>query len=234
MNKSNLQYLIAVLVLALVITAIGSAQTPPPKERVEAVKASFQQSQALLRKYEWIETQVVSVKGEEKSSKQSRCYYGADGKLQKVEENATQAKTPGGLRGKIAKNKKEEMTEYMQQAVATIKQYLPPDPALIQQSYQSGHAAIYPTQPGKAASISFGSYLKPNDNIILEFDTANNRIAGVQIQTYIETPEDSVSLNAFYSTFPDGTIYPEKIVLNAPAKEIQVSIQNSGYRIVSK
>jgi hypothetical protein len=142
-------------------------------------------------------------------------------------------KNPCGLRRKIAANKKEEFTEYMQQAVATIKQYVPPDPSLIQKSYQSGHAAIYPVQPGKAASISFGSYLKPNDSIMLSFDLANNRITGVQIQTYIDSPEDSVSLNVFYSTFPDGTIYPDKTVLNATAKQIQVSIQNSGYRMVS-
>lgn len=232
MNKSNWQYLIIVLVIIPLFSSIGMAQAPQSKERVEAIKTSFQQSQAVLRKYEWIETQVVTYKGEEKSSKQSRCYYGVDGKLQKVEENATQGKTPGGLRGKIAKNKKEEMTEYMQQAVATIKQYVPPDPALIQKSFQSGYAAFYPTQPGKATTISFGSYLKPNDNLMLEIDTANNRILGVTIQTYIESPKDAVSMNVSYSTFPDGTIYPSQTVLNAPAKQIQVKIQNSGYRLV--
>ena len=232
MNQSCWFYLITILVINLLFSPIGNAQTQPPKERVDAIKSSFQQSQATLRKYEWIETQVVSLKGEEKSKKQSRCYYGVDGQLQKVEENATQGKTPRGIRGKIAKSKKEELTGYMQQAVATIKQYVPPDPALIQKSFQGGHAAIYPIQPGKAASISFGSYLKPNDSIMMAFDTANNRITGVQIQTYIESPKDSVSLNVFYSTFPDGTIYPDKTILNAPAKQIQVSIQNSGYRKV--
>jgi hypothetical protein len=57
---------------------------------VDAIKSSLQQSQATLQKYEWIETQVVSLKGDAKSQKQSRCYYGVDGQLQKVEENATQ------------------------------------------------------------------------------------------------------------------------------------------------
>ncbi|MCI0617202.1 hypothetical protein L0244_29850, partial [bacterium] len=148
MSKSGNQY-IFVLIISLLFSPILTGQTQqPPKERVEEIKTSFQKSQAVLRKYEWIETMVVNVKGEDKSSKQSRCYYGAEGKVQKVEISATQGKTPGGLRGKIAKNKKEEMTEYMQQAVETIKQYVPPDSALIQKSFQGGHAAIYPTQPG--------------------------------------------------------------------------------------
>ncbi len=233
MTKSNLKYLLFTLAVTLLFNSIATAQTPPPKERVEAIKSSFQQSQAVLRKYEWIETVKVSYKGEEKSNKQSRCYYGAEGKVQKVEVSATpEAKSPRGLRGKIAENKKEEMTDYMKQAVETIKQYVPPDSSLIQKSYQSGHAAIYPTQPGKATSISFGSYLKPNDTLMFEIDTANNTIKGVQIQTYIEDPKDSVSLNVFFSKFPDGTIYPSQTILNAPAKQIQVNIQNSGYRIV--
>ena len=232
MSKENWQYLPAFLIVTWMFSPLVLAQTPPPKERVEAIKTSFQQSQATLRTYEWIETMSVSYKGEEKSNKQSRCYYGAEGKIQKVEINATEGKTPGGLRGKVAKNKKEEMTEYMQQAVETIKQYVPPDSALIQKSYQGGHAAIYPTQPGKATTISFGSYLKPNDSLMLGIDTANNKIMSVQIQTYIENPKDSVSLNVFYSSFPDGTIYPSETVLQAPAKEIKVTIKNSGYRKV--
>ena len=232
MTKSKLKYLLLILAVTILFGSIATAQTPPPKERVEAIKTSFQQSQAVLRKYEWIETMSVSYKGEEKSNKQSRCYYGAEGKIQKVEVSATEGKTPGGIRGKIAKNKKEEMTDYMQQAVETIKQYVPPDSSLIQKSYQSGHAAIYPTQPGKATTISFGSYLKPNDTLMFEIDTANNTIKAVQIQTYIEDPKDSVSLNVFFSKFPDGTIYPSQTILNAPAKQIKVSIQNSGYRIV--
>jgi hypothetical protein len=50
---------------------------------VGALKATLAASQATLRQYEWIETTVVSLKGEEKSRKQQRCYYGADGTLQK-------------------------------------------------------------------------------------------------------------------------------------------------------
>jgi len=218
--------------VALLFCSIATGQTPAPKERVEAIKSSFQQSQALLRKYEWIETQVVSYKGEEKSRKQSRCYYGVDGQLQKVEENVTKADTPGGLRGRAAKNKKEDITDYLQQAVATIKQYVPPDPALIQKSFESGHSAIFPNPQTKATAISFSSYLKPNDNLLFQIDMANNRISGVQIQTYIESPEDAVTLNVSYSTFPDGTIYPAQTTLNAPAKNVTVTIQNTGYRMV--
>ena len=57
---------------------------PAPEERVAAIKQSLQESMAALRQYEWVETTIVSLKGEEKSRAQKRCYYGADGKIQKI------------------------------------------------------------------------------------------------------------------------------------------------------
>ena len=50
----------------------AAAQTAP-QERVAAIKQSFQESMAALRQYEWVETTIVSVKGEEKSRTQQRC-----------------------------------------------------------------------------------------------------------------------------------------------------------------
>src|SRR5688572_18570697 len=75
-----------------------AAQGPSPDERVAALKQSLQESQGRIRQYEWIETTVISLKGEEKARTQKRCYYGADGKLEKVPigEPAAPAEAAGG------------------------------------------------------------------------------------------------------------------------------------------
>ena len=66
-----------------------------------SLKASLAANQAALKKYEWIETTVVSLKGEEKSRKQNRCYYGADGGVTKVPVTAPPPEQKKrGLRGK--------------------------------------------------------------------------------------------------------------------------------------
>lgn len=77
----------------LVGAGVALAQELTTEERVAAFKQSLQESQAKIRQYEWIETTVVSLKGEEKSRSQNRCYYGADGIVQKVaiEQEAGQA-----------------------------------------------------------------------------------------------------------------------------------------------
>jgi len=48
---------------------------PSPQERVAALKQSMQESQTELRQYEWIETTIISLKGEEKARTQKRCSH---------------------------------------------------------------------------------------------------------------------------------------------------------------
>src|SRR6186997_283433 len=67
------------------IAAQGKGQTPPsPDQLVATLKQNLAEGQKKLRQYEWVETTVISLKGEEKARKQQRAYYGADGKLTKV------------------------------------------------------------------------------------------------------------------------------------------------------
>src|SRR5262245_47607837 len=128
-SRDALSTVLAILSLALPVFA----QQPSAAERAAMLKATLAASQVVLRQYEWIETTVVSLKDEEKSRKQERCFYGADGKVTKVllTQPAPEAKKRG-LRGRIAEAKKEELTDYMKEAVALARQYVPPDHNRIQ------------------------------------------------------------------------------------------------------
>jgi len=135
----------------------GAAKPAGEQDHVAALKQSLQAGTAALRQYEWIETTVISLKGEAKGKKQNRCYYGADGKLEKVPvggEPEAEAKSPRGLRGKMVENKKEEISESAQEAVALVKQYVPPDPAKIQAAKDQGRLSLTPPTPpvGRASS----------------------------------------------------------------------------------
>ncbi|MGO9934393.1 MAG: hypothetical protein ACLPV8_21615 [Steroidobacteraceae bacterium] len=215
---------------------VAAAQAPQPsvQERVAGLKATFAASQAALRQYEWIETTVVSVNGEEKSNKQQRCYYGADGALQKVLIDASPppASKPG-LRGRIIANKRAELTEYMQNAVSLVKSYLPPDPSLLQAAKDAGKVSIQVLEPGKRAQVNFHDYQKPGDNLAIVIDIANNIVSGIGVSTYLDSPSDVVTLSATMGQLNDGTIYTANTTLNAAAKNLTVTVQNSGYRKTS-
>jgi hypothetical protein len=226
------------MLAAVFIAGVGTAaaQAPPPSlpERVAGLKATFAASQVALRQYEWIETTVVSVNGEEKSNKQQRCYYGADGALQKVLIDASPPPaTKPGLRGRIIANKTAELTAYMQNAVSLVKSYVPPDPAKIQAEKDAGKVSIQVLDPGKRAQINFADYQKPGDNLAIAINIANNIVSGLGVSTYLDSPTDVVTLSADMGQLNDGTIYTSSITLNAAAKNLTVTVRNSGYRKAS-
>jgi hypothetical protein len=63
----------------------------------------------------------------------------------------------------------------------------------------------------------------------LGFDTAAKKIATINVNTYMDKPDDAVTLAVQMSSLPDGTNYAQQTVLNATAKQIQVTTTNSNY-----
>ncbi len=211
--------------------ATAAAPTPAPKERIAAVKKSFAESQARLRSYEWIETTVTSLKDEEKARTENRCYYGADGKIQKVPVIAPPEEKPArGIRGRIKEKKKEELADYMESAAALVHKYLPPDHAKLQKCADAGNASINILEPGKRAKLEFRDYLQPGDKLSVEIDMTNNTILGVGVSSALGEDKDPVTLEVKFDKFDDGTIYTSETKLEAKAKHVKVNVQNSGYR----
>ena len=225
------------VVLAQANPAQDPAQTPAPaptaKERVAALKASLAESQKALRSYEWIETTTVFMKGEEKAGTVKRCYWGADGKVQKVDiAPQPEPEKKRGIKGKIAQKKKAELTDYMKQAVELVKSYVPPDRDLIQKAQDAGNVSIHILEPNKRVQIEFKNYQVPGDSLKVEITLADNRLAGVSLATFLadKSSKDPVTMEVRMGTLEDGTTYSEETVLQAEAKKMKVVVTNSGYR----
>ena len=223
--------IVAAVFLSASIVAAQAPSAQQGSDRVAAIKQWLAQSKAQLKNYQWIETTVVSVKGEEKSNKVTSCFYDVTGALQKVPMSSSPeaAKKPG-IRGAIAKNKKEEMTDYMKQAVELVKSYVPPLPEKLEAAKAAGKMSVDFLPGGKNVRLNFDDYKLPGDNLSVSMDPATNRPLGFGVATYIDNPKDAVSLTVTVGTLPDGTGYAEKTTVDAKAKELQVTVTNSGYR----
>jgi hypothetical protein len=221
------------ILIAALLACSCAVHAQENKERVAAVKASLTASQALLKKYEWIETTTVSVKGEEKSRTINRCYYGDDGKLQKVPVVAPPPKEkPRGIRGKIVEQKKEELTEYMHEAVALVKSYFPPEPARIHVVQEAGKLTIQPLPGGAVVRLTLGDYLKARDSLALDIDAKRNQLRAARVASYIASDKEAVTMMADFATLQDAIVYPARITLNAEGKKLSVVVENSGHRKV--
>ncbi len=218
----------------LAVTAIVAQQPAAPAagtDHVAAIKQSLQQSAAALRQYQWVETTTVSMKGEQKSQTQANCYWGADGVLQKTPVTAPPPeKKKRGLRGKAAENKKEEISDATTEATALVKQYVPPDPALIQAAKDTGRLTLTPPDPTGKVVVVIKDYRKPGDSLTIVLNVATSSLASLAVATYTDSAKDAVKLNVTFGTLADGTVYQPAIQLDVASQSLGIAIQNTGYK----
>src|SRR5215472_5654130 len=114
------------------------------QQRIAAIRQSIAHNQQQLRQYSWTETVEMVLKGETKKREQNDCSYGPDGKVVKNPIGTPAPPAKKGLKGKIAKNKIEDLKEYMDRVGSLMRRYVPPDPQAMQAAFQSGKASLTP------------------------------------------------------------------------------------------
>jgi len=231
-NKRTL--LITTAMLAAIVPAIAQTGAGPGAElqqKVAAVKQSVAENQQKLHQYQWKETTQLTLKGDAKPPSQAACQYGPDGKVQKTPLGPPPAPPSGGrMKRKVIANKKEEMKDYMGQVKVLLGKYVPPDPQIMQQAFQSGKVSLNPNASSGVAQIVFKDYGLAGDQMTISFDTAAKKISSVKVNTYLDEPKDVVTLAVQFASLPDSTNYVQQTVLDATAKKLVVTTTNSDYK----
>jgi hypothetical protein len=220
----------ALAVLALVLAAGGPAEAQDLQEKVAAAKQSAAQNQQALRSYTWLEKTELSLKGEVKNTTVNSCRYGPDGKVQKtqVSEPPPPQEKKRGLKGKAIAKKTGEMKEEMQAAVALVQGYVPPSPDKMQAAMAAGKITVAPGAGTTALRIA--DYEKAGDSLVLTLDSASKGMKQINVDSWMESPSDKVTLTVQMQSLPDGTSSAGTVVLAIPSSQIQVRITNSDYQ----
>jgi hypothetical protein len=225
-------------VISIALGAAVVAQTP--QDRIAAIKDTLARNQAALRQYSWVETTTITHKGEVKKQEQKQCSYGADGKVQKTPipgEAAAKQEARGGGGGRrggrlaqaIVKEKVDDMKDYLEKAAALVHEYVPPDPQRIQTAQGAGNLDVKPSSASTTLTIK--DYVKKGDSLTIGFDPTAKAMRSYAVNSYVEKPkEDAVALAVTFGSLTDGTTYPQQIVLDVTAKQIQVKVTNSGHK----
>jgi hypothetical protein len=226
-------YALMLLVFAFRSPAQQAGAGSELQQKVAALKQSLAQNQQALHHYTWTEKMETIFKGETKSTKESQCQYGPDGKVQKTPLGAPQPppEKQRGLKGRVVEKKTDEMKDYMERVASLIQRYVPPEGSQMQASFQAGKAAIQPT-PGGVVTLVFHDYAKAGDSVSVTFDMGTKKIQSYDVNTYLDAPEDVVTLKVVFNSLPDGTNYVNQSVLDATAKQVQIRTTSSGYNKV--
>ena len=100
----------------------------------------------------------------------------------------------------------------------------------MQQASQAGKVSLNTTVGAGIAEIVFKDYALPGDQMTLSFDTAAKKITALNVNTYMDDPKDVVTLAVQFASLPDGTNYVQRSILDATAKQLQVTTTNSNYQ----
>jgi hypothetical protein len=234
----NFQWVLASLV-GLLCGAVGLVAQAPPGQAA-ALKESLAANQAALRQYSWVETTQIKLKGEVKKQEQKQCSYGADGKVQKTpipgaaepqqsEQSGGRRRRGGAAKEAIVANKVDDMKDYMERVAALVHEYVPPDPQKIQAGEAAGNLSVQPS--AATTTLTVKDYVKPGDLLTLGFDASAKQLRTYKVSSYVEKPkDDAVALAVTFANLVDGTSYPQQVVLDVAAKNIQVTVTNSGYK----
>jgi hypothetical protein len=222
--------------LILVLTIAGMGQSVGDKsEMLDKVKQAAAANQQQLHQYTWTESRQITLNGNAKPAQQFQCEYGTDGRVQKTPMGMPASSVDGGgtrvgmLRQRIVEKKTEEIKDYMSQVQAVIALYVPPDSERMQRAFQLGNVSVNAAQGTKAAELVFKNYAQPGDRMTITFDTEAKKMRTLNVNTYLNDPKEIVTLAVQMAPLPDGTNYPQQTVLDAQAKQLQVTTTNSNY-----
>ena len=222
------------VMLCVILPAIaqgGGGEGGELQQKLAAVKQSAAENQLRLHQYQWTETTQLTLKGEAKPPKTEMCKYGPDGKVLKTPEGAPPPPPSGGkMKQRIIEKKKEEMQDYMGQVKTLLAKYTPPDPQKMEQAFKSGNASLNPNPAAETIGIVFKNDAQSGDQLTLSFETATKKVSGLNVNTFLDDPKDVVTLVVKMASLPDGTNYVQQTVLDATAKQLQVTTTNSNYQ----
>jgi hypothetical protein len=224
---------ITATVLATVVPTVAQSAGGALQEKMAEVKQSTAENQQRLHHYQWVETTQLTLKGDPKPPKQSMCQYGPDGTVQKTPMGPPPEPPSGGrMKKRVIEKKTAEMQDYMGQVKSLLGMYVPPDPQKMGQAFQAGNVSLNPIPGAQETGIVFKNYAQPGDQMTLSFSTAAKKISTVNVNTYMDNPKDTVTLAVQMASLPDGTNYAQQTVLNATAKQLQVTTTNSNYQLI--
>jgi hypothetical protein len=223
-------------VLAVGAGAQATGDKSEMTQKLAALKEASAANKQRLHQYTWTETQQLTLKGDPKPAKMFQCQYGPDGTVQKTPIGAPAQSSPQGgrLRQRVVEKKTEEMKDYMQQVQGVIAMYVPPDPQRMQRAFQAGNISFNKTMGSDVVNLIFTNYAQPGDKMTIAFDTTSKKIQTLNVNTYLDDPKDVVTLAVQFASLPDGTNYAQQTILNATAKQLQVTTTNSNYAKIAQ
>ena len=228
-----------ILTIAAASTPLLVAQNPDVQQKVADLKAAMAKNKQALAQYTWVETDTISLKGEQKKQDQYQVTLGPDGKPPKTPmgqpappaQPASSGRRGGRVKEHVVEKKTGEYKEYAESIKALIQQYVPPDKDALEQAKQKGNISASPEAgtPGQFKLV-ITNYIKQGDNMTLVVDKTTKALISLSIATYLSDPKDAVNVTVQFAAIPGGPNHVASQTINGVSKQLTIAVQNSNYQ----
>ena len=202
------------------------------------VAAAIKNNATALRTFTWQQRMQLQLKGETKKVTLNQMSYDMNGNLQKTllseqpPPDESQPQGGGRLRGRlkerVIEKKKGEFKEMMEGIASVVKSYteLPPDQlkaALKQGAFSQGQGDM-----AGSLQIQMTNVQQQGDSLTFWIDRQSMLFRRIAVATTYE--QNPVTATANYAMLPSQHAYMGQAIVQYPAKQVVVEIDNLNYQ----
>ena len=230
MSRKNVIWRMSMIVMPLYFLSSALGQSMPLEQRLQAMQQASAISQQQLHSYQWIESTTLTIDGKVKEPKQSLCSYSADGHLiKKPMGGSGEPQISGGpLKKHIIRKKVEEFQEEMAEVSSLTALYLPLNNGRLKDALHT-RRVDYEHEQSAGFTVIVNDYAKPGDQLRITLNPDSLQIQRIVVQTYFDSPRDTLTADVRFSELADGTVYPSVTTINAVGKKLQIATVSSDF-----
>lgn len=219
--KSNYRYVFVVAVMSLTSAAAFGQMN-------NKLAQMQQENAAKLREYNWKSRTEIRKGGETKIVHLNQMRFAIDGTLQQTQLSERSPELPtSGLRGMIAKKKREEFAKILDGLGALAKSYGNLPPEKMQRLMANATLAPEKNVQQNLIRIQGRDVLQPGDSMTIWVDVATRKQRKIEIQTMFETKP--VRIVSEFRDLPNGPTYLARSVIEYTAQELVITTDNFEY-----
>jgi hypothetical protein len=210
-----------VVAVAIMLCAGSSAHAQRDQKFAQAQKQNAQ----ALRQYTWKSRSEVRKDGDVKSTKLFLTRYAPDGTQVQVLLEEDSAKLPKfGLRGMIAKKRKEGAAQIIEALQKLAKSYGELPPAKMQEFMARATATLETNTPQPLLRLEANDVLQPNDSMTVWVDANTRRQRRIEINSSYDAKP--VRIVSEFRDLPGGPTYMARSVVDYPREELTLTVEN--------
>ncbi len=197
-------------------------------QQEQQMAQAMKQNAVALQQYTWKSQTQIRKEGEVKATKLFSNRYAADGNVVQLQLEESSAKVPKfGIRGMVARKRKEEAQNLVEALQRLAKSYGELPPATMQQFMKTAKASLETNTQQPLLRLAGANVLQPGDTMAVWLDANSRRQRRIEINSSFDGKP--VRIVTEFRDLPDGPTYMARSVVDYPEAELTLTVENFDY-----